>query len=437
MMNICMLSYKMFFLLNLQNLTPCPSPKERGVVTNQTLKGSWANAPLLRRGAWGEVFRMLPDTSTSNMNTDATYNRPFLRMGKLPVALGGYMEVNTNYSGKDGITEGFAFQFRRLTMFMSSTITKKIKFLTEIEFEDGTKEINIEFAAVDFEFHPMLNLRSGIIMNPIGAFNQNHDGPKWEFVERPISATKMLPATWSNAGFGLHGKLAQSDWVVAYEAYLTNGFDENIISNTEDKTFLPATKQNKERFEENFSGKPMITGKFAIKKRKLGEIGLSYMGGIYNRYQMEGISIDKKRRVDIVAIDWNNTFPKLNTTFIGEFAWVMVDVPANYSENFGTKQRGGYLDIIQPILKRKLLGWEKASVNLAFRTEYVDWNVGTFNATGDKIYEQEVGIAPGVSFRPSAQTVLRLNYRYHWKIDKIGNPAIKEAAIQFGISSYF
>ena len=67
----------------------------------------------------------------------------------------------------------------------------------------------------------------------------------------------------------------------------------------------------------------------------------------------------------------------------------------------------------------------------------MDWNVGTFNATGDKIYEQEVGIAPGVSFRPSAQTVLRLNYRYHWKIDKIGNPAIKEAAIQFGISSYF
>ena len=43
-------------------------------------------------------------------------------------------------------------------------------------------------------------------MNPIGAFNQNHDGPKWEFVDRPISATQMLPATWSNVGFGLYGK---------------------------------------------------------------------------------------------------------------------------------------------------------------------------------------------------------------------------------------
>jgi hypothetical protein len=51
------------------------------------------------------------------------------------------------------------------------------------------------FASVDFEFAPLLNLIGGVVMNPIGAFNQNHDGPKWEFVDRPISATQMLPAT--------------------------------------------------------------------------------------------------------------------------------------------------------------------------------------------------------------------------------------------------
>jgi len=62
---------------------------------------------------------------------------------------------------------------RRLTLFVSSSISKRIKFLTEIEFEDGTKEINIEFASVDFEFAPLLNFRGGIVMNPIGAFNQN------------------------------------------------------------------------------------------------------------------------------------------------------------------------------------------------------------------------------------------------------------------------
>jgi len=62
----------------------------------------------------------------------------------------------------------------------------------------------------------------------------------------------MLPATWSNVGFGVYGKKFSKNWVYAYEAYLTNGFDEQIIENTENKTFLPATKANKERFEETF-----------------------------------------------------------------------------------------------------------------------------------------------------------------------------------------
>ncbi len=383
------------------------------------------------------IKRISADTSKLKMNLDAVYNRPFLQMGKLPIALGGYMEINTNYSGTNGVADGFSFQFKRLTMFMASTITKKIKFLSELEFEDGTKEINIEFAAVDFEFHPLLNLRGGIVMNPIGAFNQNHDGPKWEFVERPLSATQLLPATWSNAGFGLHGKLYRSNWVFAYEAYLTNGFDETIISNTKGKTFLPATKQNRDRFEDNFSGEPMLTGKFACKRRRFGEIGFSYMGGVYNKYQMAGVIIDTKRKVNVFAIDINSTLPKLNTMLIGEFAWVMVDMPAAYIQNYGKQQHGGYLDIIQPILKRKIFGWEKASLNLAFRTEYVDWNVGSFDVTGDKIYEHVFGIVPGISFRPSAQTVLRFNYRYQWQRDLLGNPATRTAAIQFGISTYF
>ena len=117
-----------------------------------------------------------------------------------------------------------------MTIFLSSTIKKRIKFLSEIELEEGGKEIGIEFASMDIELHPLANLRGGIIMNPIGAFNQNHDGPKWEFISRPIASTTIIPSTWSTAGFGLYGKYAQRNWVYAYEAYVTNGFDGRIIA---------------------------------------------------------------------------------------------------------------------------------------------------------------------------------------------------------------
>lgn len=384
------------------------------------------------------LFKRLPvDTAKIVLNMDAVYNRPFLGMGKLPLALGGYAEVNWQHIGTDGVSEGHQFQMRRMTIFMASTVSKKIKFLSEIELEEGGKEIAIEFASLDIEFHPLVNLRGGIVMNPIGAFNQNHDGPKWEFTDRPVSATQMLPATWSNAGFGIFGKLYQNNWMFGYEVYVTGGFDNSIIDNEENKTFLPASKNNAERFEESASGTPLLTGKIAVKHTKIAELGLSYMGGIYNTFENDGIVLDQKRRCDVFGIDVNTTLPKLNTFITGEWAWVIVQVPETYTQQYGNKQQGGFLDIVQPIIKRRIAGWDKAVLNIACRLEYVDWNIGKFKETGSNIGEELWSIMPAISFRPTSQTVIRWNYRYQLQNDLFGNEPSKTGGFSFGISSYF
>lgn len=384
------------------------------------------------------LLRRIPkDTVKQMLNMDAVYNRPFVSVGKLPVSLGGYMEANWQHLGTDGVSEGHQFQFRRMTLFVSSTIGKRLKFLSEIEFEEGGKEIAIEFAALDIELHPLLNLRGGVILNPIGAFNQNHDGPKWEFTDRPISATQMLPATWSNAGFGLYGKHYSKGWMFGYEVYLSGSFDNSIIDNSENKTFLPAAKKNPERFEEINSGLPLFTGKVAVRNTKIGELGLSYMGGVYNKFQDDGLQIDDKRRVDVFAIDFNSTLPRLNTFITGEWAWIKVNVPSTFTQQYGNKQQGGFVDIVQPLVKKRILGWDKATVNLACRIEYVDWNVGKFTSTGTNIGENIWSIMPAISFRPTAQTVLRLNYRHQQQKDILSNPPAKTGGFSFGISTYF
>jgi hypothetical protein len=384
------------------------------------------------------LLRRIPkDTVKKTMNMDATYNRPFLQMGKLPVSLGGYMEANWQHLGTDGISEGHQFQFRRLSLFVASSITRRIKFLSELEFEDGAKEISVEYAALDLEFHPLLNLRGGMIINPIGAFNQNHDGPKWEFTDRPIAATQMLPDTWSNAGFGMYGKYYKKNWMFGYELYFTGGFNDSIIQNPQNKTYLPAAKNNPERFEESASGQPLVTGKIAIRNNKIGELGLSYMGGVYNTYQDDGLELDAKRRCDVFAIDFNTTLPKINTALIGEWAWIFVDVPATYSQQFGNKQQGGYMDIVQPVLKKRMLGWSNAVLNVACRFEYVDWNVGKFTQTGGNIADDLWSIMPAISFRPTSQTVIRLNYRYQKQRDILGNLPATTAGFIFGVSTYF
>lgn len=377
------------------------------------------------------------DSAGMQMNMDAAYNRPFRQAGRLPVALGGYAEANYQYLVEDGVTEGHQFQMRRLTLFVSSSISKRIKFLSEIEFEDGTKEINIEFASVDVEFNPWFNFRGGVVMNPIGSFNQNHDGPKWEFVDRPVSATRMLPATWSNVGFGFYGKKFSKKWALGYELYLTNGFDDRIISNTENRSFLPATKENPDRFEESFNGRPLLTAKLAARNSRMGEIGISYMGGVYNKFEDDGLSLDVKRRVGVLAIDFNSTLPRVNTFINGEWAWVFIDVPATYSEQFGRRQQGGFIDFVQPVFRRPVLGFEKSVINAALRFEYTDWNKGSFQSTGDNIADHLFAIVPAISWRPNAQSVFRANYRYQWQKDLLGNPAARLGAIQVGFATYF
>jgi hypothetical protein len=380
--------------------------------------------------------RVKQDSSKLKLNMDAVYDRPFLQLGKMPVALGGYLEANSSYFRTDGVGEGLSFQIPRLTMFMSASIRQRIKFMTEIEFEEGGREINIEFAALDVEFHPLLNLRGGVIMNPIGSFNQNHDGPKWEFVDRPVSSTTIIPSTWSNVGFGLFGKIARKNWVWAYEAYLSNGFNDQIIDNVENRTWFPATKLNTERFEESFNGVPLKTVKMAIRHRKIAEIGVSWMNGVYNKFQDDGLRLDRKRHLNFLALDLNTTLP-CKTAVNGEWVWAWVDVPSTFSQQFGNRQQGGFVDIVHPVIKGRVLGWSESVVNVAIRGEYADYNVGKFAENGVNIADHTYGTSFALSFRPAPQTVIRANYRYQWHRDLLGNPPSRTAGIQFGFSTYF
>ncbi|MBK9271986.1 MAG: hypothetical protein IPM48_10345 [Saprospiraceae bacterium] len=385
----------------------------------------------------GFFQRKWSDTTDKKLNMDAVYNRPFLTLGKFPVAIGGYLEANTHYEVVDGVTNGFSFQARRFTLFLSSSIAHKIRFFSELEFENGTKEINIEFAALDFEFHPLLILRSGIVMNPIGAYNQNHDGPRWDFIERPLVATDIVPTTLSNVGFGVYGKYYVNKWVLGYETYLTNGFDDRIVSNTLNRSSLSEGKINPERFSMSNSGLPMFTAKMAVRNRSLGELGLSFMSGVYNKWQEDGLRLDQKRSASVFALDFNTSLFRKKLDITGEFSKVLISIPETYDQTFGDQQAGGFLDLVCTMVEKPMLGWEKAKINFGVRLEYVDFNQGKFKETNGNIGDHVWAMVPSLAFRPMGTTVLRLNYRFIQETDLLGNPPIVSGVLQFGFSSYF
>lgn len=385
------------------------------------------------------VFIVLIPAGSSHAQQDTVivqegiYNRPFIgSIGR--TAVGGYVEGNTNSFVEDGIPEGFSFELRRFNIFLFSNISERIKLISELEFEHGTEEIALETALIDFEINPAFVLRGGILLPPIGAFNINHDSPKWEFVERPLVSTELIPATLSEVGFGVHGKVFPGMFIFSYDAYLTNGLGDGIILNDQGRTHLASGKRE-DQFAEDNNGSPAYSGRIAAGYGNWAELGLSYYGGTYNTYQIEGSEIDKKRRLNIFALDYN--FDARFAELKGEMAYASIDVQENLREAFGDEQWGGHLDIIVPVWRPDFLDYGDAVLNINLRLERIDFNIGRFSSTGRRIYDETVAVVPGISFRPTNDTVFRFNYIRRWHKDIFGNDAVKTAGVQFGFATYF
>lgn len=383
-------------------------------------------------GALGAQVDTTRRDSTSVQS--AIYRRPFIgSVGSASV--GGYMEVNANYLVTDGVTDGFSSEMRRFNIFLFAPVGPRLRFTSELEFEHGTEEIALETALLDFQLSPALVLRAGILLAPIGGFNQNHDGPRWEFVQRPLSTTEIIPSTLSEVGFGANGRFFAGKSTFTYDAYLTNGLNDGVILNSSGRTRLAEGKGG-DQLEEDNNGSPAFSTRIAMQDGRIGELGLSYYTGVYNTHKIEGETVDVPRRLSMAAIDANAQFWR-GIDVRGEFAVANVDLPPSLGELQANRQRGGFLDVIVPIFRPRLRTLKDAVVNAAVRLEYVDLNAGRFSSTNSRIYDETKALSLGLSFRPATGTVIRANYvREHFR-DILGNGTVTTGGFRVGVATYF
>ena len=361
------------------------------------------------------------------------YRRPFIG-GAGQTSIGGYAEGNTNYFVEDGITDGFSMELRRFNIFLFSAIGPRLRFISELEFEHGTEEISLETALLDFQVDPAFVVRAGILLPPIGGFNQNHDSPRWEFVDRPLVSTRIIPSTLSEVGFGAYGRVPLRIGTLTYDAYLTNGLGDGVVQNTEGRTLLAAGKRV-DQFAEDNNGSPAVSGRLALQRRGVGEVGVSFYSAVYNAFRVEGVAVDVRRRLALSAFDANVAVGALSLR--GEIAAARVDVPESLAEIFGSRQWGAHLDAAIPVWRPRVLGLRNAVVNAALRAEYVDYNTGTFRTTARPIRDDVLALVPGLTFHPVAGTVFKVNYRRQWTRDLLGNATARLGGYQVGMATYF
>lgn len=364
----------------------------------------------------------------------AIYRRPFIGSAG-SASIGGYMEGNANYLVTDGVTDGFSSEMRRFNIFLFAPVGARLRFTSELEFEHGTEEIALETALLDYQLSSAFVLRGGILLVPIGGFNQNHDGPRWEFVDRPITSTEIIPATLSEVGFGANGRFFLGNTTLTYDAYLSNGLNDGIILNRSGKTRLADGKGGDQLAEDN-NGSPAFSTRVALQHGRLGELGVSHYNAVYNTHKVEGEMVDAPRRVSISAIDANTRLWR-GIDVRGEIALNHIQLPSSLGELQASKQWGSFLDVVVPVFRPKLRAHRDAVVNAAVRLEYVDFNYGSFGSTNARIYDETRAISAGLSFRPTPGTVFKANYVRQQYRDLFGNAAVNTGGFRLGIATYF
>ncbi len=154
----------------------------------------------------------------------------------LGVDLSGYVDVEYRGSDKSGANNGF--RMHHLSLFFSKNFNEKLRFFSEIEFEDTPKfdatndgsgdikeaegKIFVEALNFDYRFKQWASIRVGRFFTPAGIWSEDHYPPFVSTQERPLHIRKIFPQLVDGMSmFGTRAVGKKS--FLQYVAYVGNG----------------------------------------------------------------------------------------------------------------------------------------------------------------------------------------------------------------------
>ena len=223
------------------------------------------------------------------------YTRPFLADDtQSQVSIGGYFDVEF-FDPNDSQTN--EFDQHRFVPFIYADVSDRVKVAAEVELEHGS-ELEVEFAQLDYLIDEAFNFRAGIMLVPLGKFNEVHDSPIQDLTFRPLVNQYIIPTTLRDAGVGAFGKLGDN---VSYQFTMTNGFRGldnagNVAINKSSglKNAAPQKDTLTDPFE-NTNDSFMYAGRLAVSPILGAEVGVSALTDHYD----EG----DDNRLTILALD--------------------------------------------------------------------------------------------------------------------------------------
>jgi len=145
------------------------------------------------------------------------------------ITIGGYGDFQFRETAISERADGGGtptFQNTRFVLGIAAVLAEKqnIVFNSELEYEFGSREIDVEQAYVEWRARPEFAFRGGIIVPAIGRFNTFHDSYLNLTTIRPLINQFIVPSAYRDAGIGVRGRVnLPHKMKFSYEANLVNG----------------------------------------------------------------------------------------------------------------------------------------------------------------------------------------------------------------------
>jgi len=143
----------------------------------------------------------------------------------------GEMHLKTEDNGVSSLDN------HRMVIGIHSELANWIHFNVEMDFEHAAQVMEFEFGYLDFLLSEKFNVRTGVMLMPMGDLNEFHEPNKFWRVERPYFHQYLLPTTWQQGGAGVFGSMGDG-W--QYRAYIVNAvssLDPADASKTDGRKF--------------------------------------------------------------------------------------------------------------------------------------------------------------------------------------------------------
>jgi len=335
---------------------------------------------------------------------------------KRGVSIGGYGEaLYENPAGNDqsGNPSGAVDQidFLRAVAYLGYKFDDHWILYTEIEYEhavagDGAAgEVAVEFAYLDYMKSQYLNVRSGLVLVPVGLVNELHEPTVSISARRPDVERYILPTTWRELGAGVYG----DSGVLAYRAYLTSSLD--AAGFTADGGIRGGRQEGSEAIAQDwaFSGRLDYVGTAGL---LVGVSAFSGDTGQDNRTP-SGEKIDAHTTVFDVHADWQWRGLWLRGLY-AQTAISQADLINEFNgfvgdESVGSRQNGWYVQGAYDVLSFRPTS--KMSLLPYVRYEQYDTQdqvpAGYTKNPANDIDELTVGIA----FKPIDRLVFKLDWQ--------------------------